>query len=94
MTRRNRPAWLPAAAVMRRTPWWIVEMRGVRCPVLRIDPAQRPRLAGIRDNLTARITEAEHEGWLGEAEGPRVSLAAAQGKLAETRRAGPACLHC
>lgn len=55
----------------------------VRCPVLRIDPAQRPRLAGIRDNLTARITEAEHESWLGEAEGLRVSLAAAQGKLAE-----------
>jgi transcription elongation GreA/GreB family factor len=37
----------------------------------------------IRDNLTARIAEAEHEGWLGEAEGLRVSLAAAEGKLAQ-----------
>jgi hypothetical protein len=42
----------------------------VRCPVLRIDPGQRPRLTAIRDNLTARIDEAEREGWLGEAEGP------------------------
>jgi hypothetical protein len=36
------------------------------------------RLSEIRDNLTARIREAEHEGWLGEAEGLRVSLAAAR----------------
>ena len=54
----------------------------VRCPVLRIDPGQRLRLTDIRDNLTARITEAEREGWLGEAEGLRVSLTAAQDKLA------------
>jgi hypothetical protein len=33
------------------------------------DPAQRSRIAEIRDNLTARIAEAEREGWLGEAEG-------------------------
>jgi hypothetical protein len=32
-------------------------------------PAQRPRIAEIRDNLIARIAEAEREGWLGEAEG-------------------------
>jgi hypothetical protein len=30
------------------------------------DPAQRHRIAEIRDNLTARIAEAEREGWLGE----------------------------
>jgi hypothetical protein len=35
-------------------------------PLLRIEPAQRQRLAEIRDNLTARIIEAEREGWLGE----------------------------
>jgi hypothetical protein len=29
------------------------------------DPAQRPRIAEIRDNLIARISEAEREGWLG-----------------------------
>jgi site-specific recombinase XerD len=56
----------------------------VRCPLLRIDPNQRQRLIDIRDNLTARIAEAEREGWLGEAEGLRVSLAAAKDKLTQT----------
>jgi integrase len=55
----------------------------IRCPLLRIDPAQRPRLAGIRDNLTARIAEAEREGWIGEAQGLKVSLAATDAKLAQ-----------
>ena len=55
----------------------------IRCPLLRIDPAQRHRLEEIRDNLLARITEAEREGWAGEAEGLRVSLAAANNKLAQ-----------
>lgn len=32
------------------------------------DPAQRHRLAEIRDNFLARIAEAEREGWLGVAE--------------------------
>lgn len=55
----------------------------IRCPLLRVDPAQRPRLEEIRDNLTARSAEAEHEGWHGEAEGLRVSLAAAEEKLTQ-----------
>ncbi len=55
----------------------------IRCPLLRIDPAQRHRLEEIRDNLLARITEAEREGWAGEAEGLKVSLAAANNKLAQ-----------
>ena len=46
-------------------------------------PAQRPRLAGLCDNLQARIDEAEREGWLGEADGLKVSLAAARQKLAQ-----------
>ncbi|MGN9847377.1 recombinase [Nonomuraea sp. H19] len=37
----------------------------------------------IRDNLLARIAEAEREGWLGEIEGLRVSLAGAEDKLAQ-----------
>ena len=37
----------------------------------------------IRDNLAARIAEAEREGWLGEVEGLQVSLAAAEDKLAQ-----------
>ncbi|MFF4410715.1 tyrosine-type recombinase/integrase [Streptomyces sp. NPDC001404] len=55
----------------------------IRCPLLRADPAQQPRLVGIRDNLLARIAEAEHEGWAGEAEGLKVSLAAANTKLTQ-----------
>ena len=55
----------------------------IRCPLLRPDPAQRPRLAEIRGNLTARIAEARREGWTGEAEGLQVSLAAAGHKLAQ-----------
>jgi len=51
--------------------------------MLRIDPAQRQRLRDIRASLTARIAEAEHEGWTGEAEGLKTSLAAAGAKLAE-----------
>ena len=47
------------------------------------DPAQRDRLAEIRDNLTARIAEAEQQGWLGEVEGLQVSLAGATEKLAQ-----------
>jgi len=51
--------------------------------MLRIDPAQRQRLRDIRASLTARIAEAKREGWTGEAEGLKVSLAAADTKLAE-----------
>lgn len=55
----------------------------VRCPLLRISADQRPRLEEIRANLVARIAEAEREGWLGEAEGLRVNLTAAEQKLAQ-----------
>jgi hypothetical protein len=53
----------------------------VRSPVLRVDPSQRRRLEEIRDNLTARIAEAQREGWRGEAENLGVSLAHANDKL-------------
>lgn len=55
----------------------------VRCSLLRPDPAQRDRLEEIRDNLHDRIAEAEREGWLGEIEGLKVSLAGTEGKLAQ-----------
>jgi len=55
----------------------------VRCSLLRPDPAQRARPADIRDNLIARIAEAEREGWLEEVEGLQVSLAAAEEKIAQ-----------
>jgi hypothetical protein len=38
----------------------------LRCPLLRPDPAARPRLVEIRDNLIARLTEAESQRWVGE----------------------------
>ncbi len=50
------------------------------------DPAQRQRIVDIRDNLIARIAEAEREGWPGEAEGPRISLAGANEKLTQIGR--------
>jgi Phage integrase family len=55
----------------------------LRCSLLRADPARRHRIAEIRDNLLARIAEAEREGWLGEAEGLKISLAGAEQKLAQ-----------
>ncbi|MGW8742018.1 tyrosine-type recombinase/integrase [Streptomyces sp. NPDC055794] len=55
----------------------------VRCSLLRPDPAQRARLADIRDNLIAKIAEAEQEGWLGEIEGIQVSLAGAEEELTQ-----------
>ena len=53
------------------------------------DPAQRTRITEIRDNLIARIAEAEREGWPGEAEGLKISLAGARDKLAQIDRRSP-----
>jgi integrase len=65
----------------------------LRCSMHWPDPAQRPRIAEIRDNLIARIAEAEREGWLAEIEGLKFSLAGAEDKLAQidrrTGRDGP-----
>lgn len=58
----------------------------VRCPLLRPDPSQMPRLLEIRDNLRARIAEASQEGWLGEIAGLEATLAAAEQKLGAMRR--------
>ena len=55
----------------------------LRCSLLRPDPTQRQRITEIRESLLARIAEAEHEGWLGEVEGLKVSLAGAEQKLAQ-----------
>jgi integrase len=55
----------------------------VRCSLLRPDPAQRGRLEEIQNNLHDRIAEAEREGWLGEIEGLKVSLAGTEDKLAQ-----------
>jgi integrase len=59
----------------------------VRCPMLRVDPAQRTRLIDITRSLTDRVEEAKLNGWLGEAEGLGVSLQAARKKLVALDRA-------
>ncbi len=53
----------------------------IRCPMLRVDPRQRDRLADIATNLRERISEARLNGWHGEIEGLRISLQAAETKL-------------
>ncbi|MFJ6382621.1 tyrosine-type recombinase/integrase [Kitasatospora sp. NPDC092039] len=55
----------------------------LRCSMHWPDPDQRFRIEEIRDNLIARIAEAEREGWLGEVEGLQASLAGANDKLAQ-----------
>lgn len=57
----------------------------IRCPVLRPDPAQEPRLLAIIVNLNDRLREATERGWLGEVDGLRVSLDAANQKLTQMR---------
>jgi integrase len=58
----------------------------VRCPMLRVSPRQRQRLAEIIRNLTERVAEARANGWLGEVQGLQVSLARAKEKLASLDR--------
>ncbi len=58
----------------------------LRCSMHWPSPDQRHRIAEIRDNLAARIAEAEREGWLGEIEGLKISLAGASDKLAQIDR--------
>jgi len=61
----------------------------LRCSLLRPDPAQRPRLVEIRNNLHARIAEARREGWLGEVDGLQISLTGARQKLDQLDRTRP-----
>ena len=62
----------------------------VRCPLLRVDPAQLPRLEEIRANLVDRLQEAKDQGWLGEVAAIETTLAAANQKLAAMRSAAAA----
>jgi hypothetical protein len=58
----------------------------IRCPMLRVSPAQRARLIEIARNLADRIEEAKANGWLGEVQGLQVSLEHARQKLASLER--------
>jgi hypothetical protein len=65
----------------------------VRCPLLRVDPAQIPRLEEIHANLVARLTEAKEQGWLGEVAAIETTMAAAAQKLEAMRAAQSAAVH-
>lgn len=56
----------------------------IRCPVLRVDPAQLDRLEAIAKSLMERIAEAEERGWAGEVEQLKISLQAARDKILAT----------
>lgn len=69
----------------------------VRCPLLRVDPAQKPRLEEIHANLVDRLAEAKEQGWLGEVAAIETTMAAAAQKLEAcappaTRPSSSACL--
>jgi hypothetical protein len=66
------------------------EFACLRCPSLRVDPKQRPRLVEIIANLADRIAEARINGWHGEVQGLQTSLEAAKRKLASVDRAARA----
>ena len=57
----------------------------VRCPLLRVDPAQMPRLEEIRASLGDRLEEARDQAWLGEVAAIETTLAAATQKLEAMR---------
>ncbi|WP_161598166.1 tyrosine-type recombinase/integrase [Curtobacterium flaccumfaciens] len=57
----------------------------IRCSSLRPDPDEEPRFVDIIENLKERIVEAEAHGWFEELEGHKLSLAAAEDKLAKIR---------
>jgi hypothetical protein len=54
-------------------------------PLLRVDPAQIPRLEEIHNNLLDRLQEAKDQGWLGEVAAIETTVAAADQKLSVMR---------
>jgi len=58
----------------------------LRCPMLNINPKMLPRLDEIEDDLLARRSRAEHEGWLGEVEGIDLTLTFLRQKREQTQR--------
>ncbi|MFF4591470.1 tyrosine-type recombinase/integrase [Amycolatopsis sp. NPDC001319] len=65
----------------------------VRCPLLRVDPAQMPRLEEIHTNLVDRLAEAKGQGWLGEVAAIKTTMAAAAQKLGAMRATRSATVH-
>jgi len=58
----------------------------VRCPMLRMDPVQLPRLLQIEQNTRELLAEARERGWEGEAAGLQETLAHITEKKAQVER--------
>ena len=58
----------------------------VRCPMLRVDPAQLPRLESIEVNVRGRLAEALQMNWLGEVAGLEESLRQIVAKKEQTTK--------
>jgi hypothetical protein len=86
MDQRTR-AQLPLLPTLVRGTPCAHENACVRCPLLRVDPAQRRRLEEIHANLLDRLQEAREQGWLGEVSAIETTLAAAGQKLQAIREA-------
>ncbi|WIX85717.1 site-specific integrase [Amycolatopsis sp. DG1A-15b] len=65
----------------------------VRCPLLRVDPTQQPRLEQIHANLADRLDEAREQGWMGEVAAIETTMAAAAQKLEAMRTARDKPVH-
>ncbi|GLW35214.1 site-specific integrase [Actinoplanes regularis] len=65
----------------------------VRCPLLRVDPAQLTRLEEIRANLADRLQEAKEQGWMGEVAAIETTMAAAAQKLEAMRTSSVAPVY-
>lgn len=58
----------------------------VRCPMLRMDPNQLPRLLEIEQNTVDLLAEAENNGWEGEESGLKETLQHIQEKKGQAER--------
>jgi hypothetical protein len=58
----------------------------VRCPMLRMDPAQLPRLVEIEQDTHRLLAEARERGWDGEAAGLETTLQHITEKKAQVER--------
>jgi len=65
----------------------------VRCPLLRVDPAQLPRLEEVHANLADRLQEVKDQGWMGEVAAIETTMAAAAQKLDAMRTAREIPVH-
>lgn len=62
----------------------------VRCPMLRMDPYQLPRLVLIEQDTRRLLDEARQKGWEGEVLGLETTLGHIADKKAQAERLGSA----